>query len=99
MVKPVDLQDNLSKTESLEKIQQLQKSTPEEAQKQFAQEMARKISEGKTKVADLPQADKIIIHRGRKEKKRKEKKFKGRKKQKKKYNDKDSLDKKIDYIA
>lgn len=99
MVKPVDLQDNLSKTESLEKIQQLQKSTPEEAQKQFAQEMARKISEGKTKAADLPQADKIIIHRGRKEKKRKEQKFKGRKKQKKKYNDKDSLDKKIDYIA
>lgn len=99
MVKPVDLQDNLSKTESLEKIQQLQKSTPEEAQKQFAHEMAKKISEGKTRVADLPQADKIIIHRGKKEKKRKEQKYKGSKKQNKKYDSKDSSNKKIDYIA
>ena len=63
MVKPVDLQDNLSKTQLLEKVQQLHKSTPEEAQKQFAQELQKKISEGKERVADMPKSDKNIIHK------------------------------------
>ena len=61
MVKPVELQDNLSKTQLLEKVQQLHKSTPEEAQKKFAQELQKKVSEGKERVADLPKSDKIII--------------------------------------
>ncbi len=95
MVKPVDLQDNLSKTEHLEKIQQLKKSVPEEAQKQFAQEIARKVSDGRSRVSYLPQVDKIIIQHD----KRKKKKSDDKKKQRKKYKNNDGLSKKINYIA
>lgn len=101
MVKPVDLQDNLSKTQLLEKVQQSHKSTPEEAQKQFAQELQKKLTEGKEKVTDLPKSDKIIIHRD--EKREKEKR---EKQESKKQNDNQKPDenentetKKIDYIA
>jgi uncharacterized protein YlbG (UPF0298 family) len=59
MVRPVELQDNLSKTKLLEQVQQLQKSAPEEAQKQFAQELAKKTANDLRDVSTLPQADKI----------------------------------------
>jgi hypothetical protein len=101
MVKPVDLQDNLSKTQLLEKVQQLHKSTPEEAQKQFAQELQKKLTEGKEKVTDLPKSDKIIIHRDEK----KEKEKKGKQESQKKNDDRkpdendSNENKKIDYIA
>ncbi len=107
MVRPVDLQDNLSKTQLLEKVHQLQKATPEEAQKQFSQELQKKIAEGKERVTDSPKSDKIIINRD-------EKREEEKKRQAKKENDDDNKDeqssedksdsqkgksKKIDYIA
>ena len=101
MVRPVDLQDNLSKTQLLEKVHQSHKSSPEEAQKQFSQELQKKLTEGKEKVIDLPKSDKIIIHHD--EKKEKEKKDK---QELKKQNDDQKPDenentetKNIDYIA
>jgi hypothetical protein len=97
MVKPVDLQDNLSKTEHLEKIQQLKKSVPEESQKQFAQEMARKVSDGKSRVSNLPQVDKIIIQHDKRKKKKPEPDKD--KRQHKKYKSKNGSVKKINYIA
>jgi hypothetical protein len=90
MVRPVDLQDNLSKTKILEQIQQLQKSVPEEAQKQFAQELNKKVAQDLRDVPNLPQADKIIIHRD------KNKKDDGQKKNNKK--DKKDGDKKADHL-
>jgi hypothetical protein len=63
MVRPVELQDSLAKTKILEQVQHLQKSAPEEAQKQFAQELAKKTAHDLHDVPTLPQADKIIIHR------------------------------------
>ena len=81
MVKPVDLQDNLSKTQILERVQQLQKSSPEEAQKQFVQELQKKVSEGKERVTDTPQSDKIIIHRDGKSKEENQQPKKDKKKQ------------------
>jgi hypothetical protein len=62
MVKPVDLQDNLSKTQLLEKVHQVQKSSPDIAQKQFAHELQKKVAEGKERITDSPKSEKIIIH-------------------------------------
>ena len=103
MVKPVELQDNLSKTQLLEKVQQLHKSTPEEAQKKFAQELQKKVSEGKERVADLPKSDKIIIQHDEKkgkddDDKEKRKKAKAKRDQKARTTDDDS-NPQIDYIA
>jgi len=101
MVKPVDLQDNLSKTQLLEKVHQLQKSIPEEAQKQFVQELQKKAIDNKNKVVDLPKADEIIIHRDEHRKKngRKTGKESGKRYKAKKQEQSDRQPKKIDYIA
>lgn len=104
MVKPVELQDNLSKTQLLEKVQQLHKSTPEEAQKKFAQELQKKVSEGKERVADLPKSDKIIIQhdekKGKDDKDDKEKRKKGKTKRgEKPETTDDDNNPQIDYIA
>jgi len=101
MVKPVDLQDNLSKTQLLEKVHQSHKSTPEEAQKQFAQELQKKLTEGKEKVTDLPKSDKIIIHRDeKKEKEKKEKQESQKQNDDRKPNKNENTETtKIDYIA
>jgi hypothetical protein len=98
MVRPVELQDSLSKTKLLEQVQQLHKSAPEEAQKQFAQELAKKTAHDLHDVPTLPQADKIIIHR------EKNKKDDGQKKNpnKDKKSDDDSQpdsSPKIDFVA
>lgn len=99
MVRPVELQDSLSKTKLLEQVQQLQKSAPEEAQKQFAQELAKKTAHDLHDVPTLPQADKIIIHRDKNKKDDGQKK-KSSNKEKKSDEDpaKDSSNK-IDFIA
>jgi hypothetical protein len=106
MVKPVELQDNLSKTQLLEKVHQLQKSTPEEAQKQFNQELQKKISEGKERVTDTPKSDQIIIHRDDKKKNPEERKKKddrteknGRQTAAEENGNAKESNKKIDYIA
>ena len=107
MVKPVDLQDNLSKTQLLERVHQLQKSTPEEAQKQFAQELQKRVAEGKERVVDTPKADEIIIHRDEKREKEKEQQAKKDTNQDKDENasseevkrDENDQDRRIDYIA
>lgn len=101
MVKPVDLQDNLSKTQLLEKVHQLQKSIPEEAQKQFVQELQKKTIDNKNKVVDLPKADEIIIHRDEKRKKngRKSGRHSRKPEQDKEQDKPDQQPRKIDYIA
>jgi tRNA uridine 5-carbamoylmethylation protein Kti12 len=101
MVKPVDLQDNLSKTQLLDKVHQSHKSMPEEAQKQFAQELQKKLIEGKEKVTDLPKSDKIIIHRDEKKEKEKKDKQESKKQDDDQKPDENSSNenKKIDYIA
>ena len=100
MVKPVDLQDILSKTQLLEKIHQLQKSNPDEAQKQFAQELQKKVADGRNKVVDLPKSDKIIIHRDdTKKKNNRESKKNKQKKQDELTDDEKRKSKNIDYLA
>jgi len=98
MVRPVDLQDNLSKTKILEQVQQLQKSVPEEAQKQFAQELSKKVSQDLRAVPNPPQADKIIIHREKNEKKNNQKRD-PKKDKKNQNNDPAQPSSKIDFVA
>ena len=101
MVKPVDLQDSLSKTQLLEKIHQLQKSNPDEAQKQFASELQKKVADGKNKVTDLPKSDKIVIHRedDKKKNNRENSKKNKQKKQDDLTDDEKKTSKNIDYLA
>jgi hypothetical protein len=98
MVRPVELQDNLSKTKLLEQVQHLQKAAPEEAQKQFAQELAKKVAHDTKTVNDLPQADKIIIHREKPKQEDAREKKNQKDKQAKDDKDKNSPPK-IDYVA
>ena len=87
MVRPVDLQDNLSKTQLLERINQLQKSAPEEAQKYFAQEQKKKAAGEKNKTVDLQKSDMITIHADEEKKKDREKSKKGKQDKQKKPDD------------
>ena len=100
MVKPVDLQDNLSKTQLLEKVHQLQKSAPEESQKQFAQELQKKVAQNKERVDNLPKSDKITIHRDdQKQKEQRDESKKGKSKKESKKDGDDDQPRTIDYIA
>ncbi len=101
MVKPVELQDNLSKTLLLEKVQTIKKSAPDEAQKQFAHELQKKVAGERSKVVDLPKSDKNLIHRDDAKKKDNQQESKKKKQKKKDYHDHkhDSDHKNIDYLA
>jgi len=99
MVRPVDLQDNLSKTKILEQVQQLHKSAPEESQKQFAQELARKVAQNIKNVSNLEQADKIIIHKETDKKKKDTVQKKAGRKKNKKADSEEPVNPKIDFIA
>ncbi len=99
MVRPVDLQDNLSKTKILEQVQQLHKSAPEESQKQFVQELARKVAQNIRSVSNLEQADKIIIHKETDKKKRNPDQKKAGRKKKNKADGEEPANQKIDFIA
>jgi hypothetical protein len=99
MVRPVELQDNLSKTKLLEQVQHLQKSAPEEAQKQFAQELAKKTAHDLHDVPTLPQADKIIIHRDKNKKDDGQKKNPKDKEKKPGDDQQDESSPKIDFVA
>jgi hypothetical protein len=101
MVKPVDLQDNLSKTQLLEKIQQLQKSAPDEAQKHLIQELQKKAAEDKNRVSDLPKTDRITIQTEEEKKKKEQKKKKKKGQNGHKFSEENQKEspKNIDYLA
>ncbi len=99
MVRPVDLQDNLSKTKISEQVQQLHKSAPEESQKQFAQELAKKVAQNVKHVGVLEQADKIIIHKETEKKKKDATPKKAGRKKKNKPDGEEPANPKIDFIA
>lgn len=75
MVRPIALQDNLSKTPATEKITRIEKSQPELAQREAATEARRKAVEEQSKPLPADKADEVIIHREKEqEKNRKENK-------------------------
>jgi hypothetical protein len=78
MVRAIELTDLLAKTSAAEKITQMEKSSPDIAQRQFALEFEDKKAERQQKPMPAPKTDEAIIHRDQ-HKKEKE----GRNKQKK----------------
>ena len=83
MVRPIELPDLLSKTPLAEKVQQVQKSAPDIAQRNFAAELEEKKAERERTSVPTSKTDEAIIHR---EKEKKEEK----RKKKKKDSDKDN---------
>lgn len=76
MVRPIELPDLLSKTTVAEKVNQIQKSAPDLAQKNFAAELEEKKVEREKTSVPTSKTDEAIIHRekDKKEEKRKKKK-------------------------
>jgi len=77
MVRPIELPDLLSKTTLAEKINQIQKSAPDLAQRNFAAELEQKAAERERKSVPTSKTDEAIIHRDqdkKKDKRRKKKK-------------------------
>lgn len=63
MVRPVELQDVLSKTQAAERITQLQKSSPENDQRQSLLVAGQKASEAQHKSTPTVHPDEVILHR------------------------------------
>ena len=61
MVKPVELQDLMSKTQATERAQQIQQAHPEVAQRQAAQAQTQQAVEDQRRPTPSPTADQVII--------------------------------------
>lgn len=90
MVRPIDISDNLSKTVAAEKINQIEKSAPDAAQRQFSLSLSDQAAERQRKTQASSKTDEAIIHREKEKEKRREKKKK--KKSDKKNNQQLSID-------
>ena len=63
MVRPIDLQDNLSKTQAAEKMNQIQKAHGEMAQRQVADALKEKASAELEKAKAGEKTDMVIIRK------------------------------------
>ncbi len=63
MVRPIELTDLLIKTPLAEKVNQIEKSSPDIAQRQFAAELEQKKNEREQKSIPTQKTDEAIIHR------------------------------------
>jgi hypothetical protein len=82
MVRPVDVADNVAKTQVAEKITQVDKAAPEMDQRHFAAQLTKQLAEKHQKATATTKTDEVIIHR------EKQNKDEGKKKDKKKDKDK-----------
>ena len=82
MVRPVDMQDNFSKTKGAERVNQIQKSAPEIDQHHAAQQAKQKQVERQRQPQPTERTDEVLIHRD--SQREKEKKKEDKKKQEKK---------------
>lgn len=78
MVRPIDLQDNLSKTQAAERMNQIQKAHGEMGQRQVAEALKEKASAEMEKTKASEKADMVVI-RKEKNKENSERKDKNRK--------------------
>jgi hypothetical protein len=76
MVRPIDLQDNLSKTQAAERMNQIQKAHGEMGQRQVADALKEKATADMEKAKASEKADMVII---RKEKNKQDSGRKGKK--------------------
>jgi hypothetical protein len=95
MVKPIDVQDNLSKTSRAERVNQIQKSAPDIDQRQAAH-LAKEEQVQKQREPQKPErTDEALIHRDREQKQDSQ----GREKEKKDKKNKKRNDKGLDVTA
>ena len=66
MVRPIDLQDNLSKTQAAERMNQIQKAHGEMGQRQVAHPLKKKASAEMEKAKASKKADMVIIRKEQK---------------------------------
>jgi len=78
MVRPIELTDLLIKTPLAEKVNQIEKSSPDIAQRQFATFLEEKKSEREQKSIPTQKTDEDIIHRDHQKKDEQEQKKKKR---------------------
>jgi hypothetical protein len=83
MVRPIDLQDNLSKTQAAEKMTQIQKSHGEMGQRAVADALKEKTTADLEKTKESEKTDMVIIR------KEKEKDDTGQQRKKKKKDERD----------
>ncbi|GBD94253.1 hypothetical protein BMS3Abin05_01857 [bacterium BMS3Abin05] len=75
MVRPIDIQDNLSKISYVEKIQQAQQSGEQAGHEQFVKNLNRTAEKKIKKAQDSKEAEKTRERRKRERKKKKKKKI------------------------
>jgi len=81
MVRPIDLQDNLSKTQAAERMNQIQKAHGEMGQRQVADTLKKKASADMARAKASEKTDMVII-RKEKDKEKQENKERKRKEDK-----------------
>lgn len=79
MVRPVDLVDNLSKTQAAERMNQIQKAHGEMGQRQVADALKEKAAAEMERAKANEKADMVIIRREQEKEKRKKEKEKEQK--------------------
>jgi hypothetical protein len=62
MVRPIDFQDNFSKTQIVEKTQQIQQAHPEMAQRAIARSAEQEAAQRPRETPPPSQGDEVIIH-------------------------------------
>lgn len=65
MVRPVELQDALGKTQAVERIAQLQKANSENEQRQVIQTEGQKHDDAQRKAVPTAHSDEVVLHRDR----------------------------------
>ena len=73
MVRPVELQDALGKTQAVERIAQLQKANAENEQRQVIQSEGQKHEDDQRKATPASHSDEVVLHREHGDKKDKDK--------------------------
>ena len=80
-MRPIELQDNLSKTQAAEKVNQIQKAHSEMEQRLAASALKEKSASGMDKPHATEQTDMVIIHKDDEKEKEKKKHQEKREKQ------------------
>lgn len=70
MVRPIDLQDNLSKTQAAERMNQIQKAHGEMGQRQVAEALKEKALEDLTRAKASEKSDMVVIRKDQEREKR-----------------------------
>ena len=73
MVRPIDLQANLAKTQAAERVAQIQKAHGEVGQKQIAEAFKKQAADAMNKAKATEKSDMVIIGNEENEEKKKEK--------------------------